>query len=147
MTLKPKGWTNLGPKTPIQWIYREWVKKLSLISQTTSKVDSDDKKMNIYWFNLKKIVLGTIREDQFLYIYSQVWLQIQFLMATVFFSQFPDPPSSGSSFCFILSSLFPLYPPRVGLIAGIDPCPISTFLKSLIIAVRLKITMQVSPPH
>ena len=38
------------------------------MSWTTSKVDSYDKKMKIDWFNLKKIVLGTIRGDQFLYI-------------------------------------------------------------------------------
>jgi len=42
------------------------------MSQTTSKVDPDDKKMKIDWFNLKKVVLDTIREDQFLYISSQV---------------------------------------------------------------------------
>ena len=38
------------------------------MSQTTSKVDSDDKKMKIDCINLKKIVIGTIRGDQFLYI-------------------------------------------------------------------------------
>ena len=30
------------------------------MNQTTSKMDSNDKKMKIDWFNLKKIVLGTI---------------------------------------------------------------------------------------
>ena len=43
-----------------------------LMNQTTSKVDSEDKKMKIDWFNIKKIVLGIVREDQFLYIDSQV---------------------------------------------------------------------------
>ena len=38
------------------------------MNQATSKVDSDDKKVKIDWFNLKKIVLGTVRGDQFLYI-------------------------------------------------------------------------------
>ena len=38
------------------------------MSQATSKVDLDDKKMKIDWFNIKKIVLGTNRGDQFLYI-------------------------------------------------------------------------------
>ena len=42
------------------------------MSQTKSKVDPDDKKMKIDWFNIKKIVLGIVREDQFLYIDSQV---------------------------------------------------------------------------
>jgi len=39
-----------------------------LMNRTTSKVDSNDKKMKINWFNLKKIVLSIIRGDQFLYI-------------------------------------------------------------------------------
>jgi len=38
------------------------------MNQTISKVDLDEKKMKIVWFNLKKIVLGTVRGDQFLYI-------------------------------------------------------------------------------
>ena len=42
------------------------------MNQTTSKVDFDDKKIKIDWFNLKKIVIHTVREDQFLYIDSQV---------------------------------------------------------------------------
>ena len=42
------------------------------MSQTTSEVDPDDKKMKIDWFNLKKIVLNTIQGDQFLYISSQI---------------------------------------------------------------------------
>ena len=41
------------------------------MNQITSKVDPDDKKMKIDWFNLKKIVFGTVR-DQFLYIDSQI---------------------------------------------------------------------------
>ena len=56
------------------------------MSWTTRKIDPNDKKMKIDWFNLKKIVLGTIRGDQFLYISSQVLLQVQPLIATVFFS-------------------------------------------------------------
>ena len=42
------------------------------MSQATSKVDPDDKKMKIDWFNIKKIVLDSIRGDQFLYISTQV---------------------------------------------------------------------------
>ena len=41
------------------------------MNQTTSKVDPDDKKIKIDWFNLKKIVFDTVR-DQFLYIDSQI---------------------------------------------------------------------------
>ena len=42
------------------------------MSQTTDKVDPNDKKIKIDRFNLKKIVIDTIRKDQFLYISSQV---------------------------------------------------------------------------
>ena len=38
------------------------------MNQTISKVDLDDKKIKIDWFNLKKIVIGIVRGDQFLYI-------------------------------------------------------------------------------
>ena len=40
------------------------------MSQTISKVNPDDKKMKIDWFNLTKIVRGAVRGDQFLYIDS-----------------------------------------------------------------------------
>ena len=58
---------------------------------TTGKVDSDDKKMKIDQFNLKKVVLGTVQGDQFLYIDSQIGLQVQFLIATVFLFLFLPP--------------------------------------------------------
>ena len=38
------------------------------MNQTNAKVDQDDKRMKLNRFVLKKIVLGTIRENQFLYI-------------------------------------------------------------------------------
>ena len=44
------------------------LENLALMNQTTSKMDSDDKKIKIDWFNLKKIILGTVRGDLFLYI-------------------------------------------------------------------------------
>ena len=37
-----------------------WLENWDLMNQTTRKVDFDDKKMKIDWFNLKKIVFGTI---------------------------------------------------------------------------------------
>ena len=40
------------------------------MNQTTSKVDLDDKRMKIDKFKLKKIILGTVQGDQFLYIDS-----------------------------------------------------------------------------
>ena len=38
------------------------------MSWVTIIMDSDDKKVNIDWFYLEKIVIGIIQEDQFLYI-------------------------------------------------------------------------------
>ena len=61
---------DLGPKSPKQWICREWVKNWVLVNHTISKVDLDDKRMKIDKFKLKKIVLGTVQWDQFLYIDS-----------------------------------------------------------------------------
>ena len=40
----------------------------ALMNQIITKVDSDDKRMKMNKFELKKIVLGTVRGDQFLYI-------------------------------------------------------------------------------
>jgi len=40
-----------------------------------------------------------------------------------------------------------LSPPCVNQIVGFDHCPISTFLKSLRVAIRLNITVKVSPSH
>jgi len=42
------------------------------MNQTTRKVGLDNKKMKIDEFKLKKIVLGSVRGDQFLYIDSQI---------------------------------------------------------------------------
>ena len=82
------------------------------MSQTISKVNPDDKKMKIDQFNLTKIIRGTVRGDQFLYIDSRSLLSL------------PSP-------YFILSLCLHLCPPRVGQIVGVDPCHINTFLKSL----------------
>ena len=38
------------------------------MNQIITKLDSDDKRMKIDKFKLKKIVLGVVRGDQFLYI-------------------------------------------------------------------------------
>ena len=42
------------------------------MNQTTNKVYLDDKRMKIDKFKLKKIVIGIVRGDQFLYINPQV---------------------------------------------------------------------------
>ena len=121
------------------------------MSWVTIIMDPDEKKGNMDWFYPKKNVLGTVRGDQFLYIYIYIYLlnlvKSLVLRLIVFFFFFFNPPPSGSSFSFILSSFFHLHPPRVDQVAGFDPCPINTFLNSLGVAVRLKITVQVSLPH
>ena len=89
---------DLGPKMSKQWICKEWV----LVNQTTSKVYFDDKRMKVDKFKLKKIIIGTVWGDQFLYIDFQIWLQVQLLIATVFFPQPLDPLSSRVSYIIYL---------------------------------------------
>ena len=104
------------------------------MNQTTNKVDLDDMRTKIDKFKQKKIVISTVRGNQFLYIDFQILLQVQFWIATVFFSLFLDPSLSLSliaSFFFYTFSPFHLYPPRVGQIVSVDTCPISILLKSL----------------
>ena len=38
------------------------------MNQTATKMDLDDKRMKIDKFKLKKIIIGIVRGDQFLYI-------------------------------------------------------------------------------
>ena len=73
------------------------------MSWVTIIMDQDDKKVKIDWFYLNKIILCTIRGDQFLYIYPLNLVTSLVFVPTVFFSQFSNPPCSGSSFYFILS--------------------------------------------
>ena len=100
------------------------------MSQVNIIVNSNDNKVKIDWLYIMKIVLGTIREDQFLniilevdykylsYCYNVSLLILRFLslkISLLFYTIFP----------------FHLYPPHADQIVGIDSCPISTFLKSL----------------
>ena len=64
MDLTQKAQNNEFVKSELE----NWV----LVNQTTSKVDFDDKRMKIDKFKLKKIVINTVRGNQFLYIDSQV---------------------------------------------------------------------------
>ena len=116
------------------------------MSWITVRMDLEDNKVKVERIYLRKFVLGTVRRDQFLYILLEFGYRYNFDCYSVSFSILRSL-SSGSSFLFILPSSFPFYPPHVKQIAGIDLCPISTFLKSLVVAVRLKITVQVSFPH
>ena len=92
--------------------------------------DSNDNKVKIDWFYLKKIVTGIIQGDQFLYIS----LEFNYKSSSQYYSLLLSilrSLSLGSSFYFILSFFFHLYPPCVDQIVGVDSYPISTFLKSL----------------
>ena len=73
-------------------------------------------------------------------------------VVTVFFPQFFDPPYIQgflSLLYYPFSSIYTwnLHPPRVNQVVGFDSYPISTFLKSLGVAVRLKITIRILLPH
>ena len=64
----PKGgWTQVQKSQNNKFVeskLENWTK----MSWTTYKVGSKDKKRKIDWFEVKKIILGTVWEDQFLYI-------------------------------------------------------------------------------
>ena len=106
----------------------------------------EDNKVKVEWIYLRKFVLNTVQGDRFLYILLEFGYKYSFDCYNVSFSILRSS-SSRFFFPFILPSSFHFYPPRLRQIADIDPYPISTFLKSLVVAVRLKITIQVSLPH
>ena len=116
------------------------------MSWITVKVYLEDNKVKVEWIYLRKFVINTVQGDRFLYILLEFGYRYSFDCYSVSFSILRSS-SSRSSFPFILPSSFHFYPSRLRQIAGIDHCHISTFLKSLVVAVRLKITVQVSLPH
>jgi len=59
----PKWWMNLGSNAQYNEFVESGLENWVLMSWTTNKVDSDDKKRKIDWFKLKEIVLGTVREN------------------------------------------------------------------------------------
>ena len=67
---------DLGPKSLNNEFVESGLENWTLVNQTTSKANFDDKRMKVDKFKLKEIVLGTIQGDQFLYIDSQIWLQV-----------------------------------------------------------------------
>ena len=59
-----------------------------------------------------------------------------------------DPLCNGILLLLYPLSFFHLSRPRIDQIANLlDTCPVSTFLKSLWVAVRLEVTVQISPPY
>ena len=139
---------DLGLKSPIQWICREWIKKLG----------SNELGNNYNWSRWQERKYGLVlskekcprhstRRSILVYIYLLNLVTSLVLLLIVFFSFFFDPPPLRSSLSFILSSFFHLHHPCIDQVPGFSPCPISTFLKSLGVAVRLKITVQVLLSH
>ena len=94
-------------------------------------VDPNDNKVRTYRFYLKIIVIGTVQGYQLLYI-SLNLVTSTVLITTVFLFQFFDPFLSGPPFYFIPTFPFHLHLPCAYQIVNVDPCPISTFLKSLV---------------
>ena len=76
-------------------------------------VDPNENKVKIDWLYLLKIVLGTVRGDQFLNIIIEIDYKYSFYYYNVSLL-IPDPSPSGSFFSFMLSSFFHPYPPCVG---------------------------------
>ena len=130
-SLGPKGKRIQTQRVQYNEFVESGLENQALMSQVTIIIDLDDKKVNIDWFYLKKIILGIIQVDQFLYICLEFDYRHNSCCYNVLYYLF----------------FFYLYPPRVDQIAGVDPCPISTFLKSLVVAIGLKITIHVSLPH
>ena len=68
------------------------------MNQTNIKVDLDDKKMKLDRFMVKKIVLGTVRGDQFLYLSFRFDYKVSSRFQQCF------------SLCFLISPLIALFP-------------------------------------
>ena len=146
--LSPRVKRILAQKAQYNEFIENGLENYALMNWTTIMVGLDDLKAKINKFYPKKIVLGTIRGDVFLYIYLS--FEFDYKSSSCYYSIFlliSQSLSSGYSFSFILSSFFHLHPPCVDQVSGVDSCPINTFLKSLGVAVRLKITVQISFPH
>ena len=75
------------------------------MNQTNTKVDSNDKRMKIDRIMLKKIVIGKVRGDLFLYISFRFDYRVS-SYCYMFFSQFFDPLLPLLPPSFILSSSF-----------------------------------------
>ena len=100
------------------------------MNQIITKVDSDDKKMKMNKFELKKIVIAQSEEISSCIFLSNLITNIILDCYNVFLLVSQSPPLI-ASFSFYTLFPFHLYPPRVGQLVGVDTCPISIFLKSL----------------
>ena len=102
MGLNPRR-TDLGPKSLKQWICIKWVEKLDW-NELDQKIKYHEHE-NILIF-LEKIVLGTIRGVEFLYISHKFDYRIGSWLLQCFSRGFFDPPFSLHLSFFILSFPF-----------------------------------------
>ena len=100
------------------------------MSWITITIDPSDKKVNVDRWYLIKIVISTIRIDQFLYISLKVDYKYSSNCYSVSFSIIR---SFSLKVSLLFYTIFPfhLYFPRADQIVGVDLCPISLFRKSL----------------
>ena len=83
-----------------------------------------------------------------LYISLRLIQIFKFLVIQSFLFWFSHDPLCNGILLLYPLSFFHLSCPRVDQIANLlNICPISTFLKSLWVAMRLEVIIQVSPPH
>ena len=138
------GWTQAQQTQNNEFVESElenWAK----MSWTTNKVGSNDKNRKIYWL-VKKIVLGTVQEDQFLYISHKFDYNFGSWLLQCF-SIFLNPLLSVPLSPFRLPSPFisTLHVQARWLVLILVPsAPSWSFY---VVAIRLKTTIQVSPPH
>ena len=128
--LSPKGgWTSAQRAQNNEFVENELENRV-LINQKNAKVDPDDKWMKLDRFMLTKIILGTVRGDQFLYISFKFDYKVSSWLLQCFSLDFRSPilivPPSFIPFSFSVSTLHV----QVKLV-DLDTCPISPFLKNL----------------
>ena len=126
----PKGRWTLAQKAQNNEFLEKWLKNWALMNQTNVKVDPDDKRMKLNRFVLKKIVLGTVRGNQFLYISFRFNYKVSSWLLQYFSLDFRSP------ILLALPSFIPfsLFIPTLHVQArlfDLDTCPISPFPKSL----------------
>ena len=98
------GWTQAQQAQNNEFV-ESGLKNWAKMSWITNKVGLNDKNRKIYWFKVKKIVLGTVRGDQFLYISHKFDYNFGSWLLQCFFLDF-DPFLSVPLSPFILLSPF-----------------------------------------
>ena len=138
---------DLGPKSPKQWICRKYVRKnWALVNQTTNKVGLNDKIVKINKCKLNKIVIGKVRGDcSYILLLNLITSLVPDCYSVSLFISIPF--SHFLFLFFILSSsfIFVIHEHAKWLMLILVSSAPS--ISSHVVAVRLIITVQVSPPH